>query len=153
MAAGSWHAALSRFFLFRTDVVDQSVDLGVVQRFLECGHNDSPKFDPDRHVLPVRLSMTERQSRVFEEMIQARPKFPGMALIFIDVVADRTVLAKKISPDDKARRFPRGSFDVSGRKTGSKPGYKQPFAIHAASRTSVISFAPARFSKARTSSA
>jgi hypothetical protein len=56
--------------------------------------------------------MTERQPFVLEEMIQARSKFPGLALILVDVVADGTVLAKKIAADDKAGRLPRRGLDV-----------------------------------------
>jgi hypothetical protein len=56
--------------------------------------------------------MTEGQPWVFEEMIQARSKFSGVALILVNVVADHTVLAKKIAADDNGRRFPRRSFYI-----------------------------------------
>ncbi len=72
--------------------------------------------------------MTERQPFVLEKMIQARAEFPGVQLVFIDVVANSAVLAKEIASDDDAWRLPRRRFDVRSRKACREAQRKQPSA-------------------------
>jgi hypothetical protein len=96
---------------FRGDIVDQSIDFGISQLLAEGGHEGAAKLNPDHYILPAWLSMTERQSLILKQMIQAGAEFSGVFLIFVNVVAHCAILAEQIAPVNQRRFFPGRRLD------------------------------------------
>lgn len=93
-----WAAQPLEFLtLFRCDVVNQSVYFGIAQLRAEGRHERTAELDSDDYVRAIRLSVAEGKFLVLEQVIQARAEFSCVFLIFVDVVADRAVLAIQIA--------------------------------------------------------
>ncbi len=66
--------------LFRRQIVNQNVDLGIAQFRPESGHQCAAEFDSGHYVRTAWLTMAERKLFVLEQMIQTRADFSALFL-------------------------------------------------------------------------
>ena len=83
------------------NVIDQSVYFRITQLVAEGRHKRAAELDSDSYISAAWFSVAERKFLVFEKAIQAGTEFSCVFLIFVNVVADGAVFAKKIASCDQ----------------------------------------------------